>query len=463
MFRLFQKVDAKPRYKGCMSFKKIFSSSNRYKINDVIAIVFTQNQTAMTSIARTASFMKTSSFFQSVLVIAATILLLWAALGCNSNGPTPAGEEVKIPENFAGRTDEFAFQFFKRLTDEENPSKNVFVSPLSLHMALGMLVNGANGQTADEIQKTLKLEGISLADANATYLKLMEGLPKADPKVTLSLANSVWNRDTFKPETDFVNILKDSFKADALAFSSSDPSPLNNWASSKTNGKIKKVLDSIEPQMVLFLMNALYFKGDWTTSFDAKSTSDYPFHLANDQTKNVKMMQLKSKLPFANRDGYFAYELPYGNGQYAMTVLVPTGTNGVSNLINKLTATEWTQLQENLKEVDKLSIGLPRFTLEYEIVLNEVLKKMGMSTAFIPNTADFTKINKNGNLNVGFVKQNTFVAVDEKGTEAAAVTTIGIELTSLPQTYYADRPFVFIIHEKSSKTVLFMGKMVNPS
>ncbi|MFN8348009.1 MAG: serpin family protein [Spirosomataceae bacterium] len=417
----------------------------------------------MTSIARTASFMKTASFFQSVLVIAATILLLWAALGCHSNGPAPAGEEVKIPENFAGRTDEFAFQFFKKLNDEENASKNVFVSPLSLHMALGMLVNGANGQTADEIQKTLKLEGISLADANATYLKLMEGLPKADPKVTLSLANSVWNRDTFKPETDFINILKDSFKADALSFSGTDASPFNNWASNKTNGKIKKVLDSIEPQMVLFLMNALYFKGDWKTSFDEKSTSDYPFRLTNDQTKSVKMMQLKSKLPFANRDGYFAYELPYGNGQYAMTVLVPTGTNGVSNLINKLTATEWNQLQENLKEVDKLSIGLPRFTLEYEIVLNEVLKKMGMPTAFIPNTADFTKINKNGNLNVGFVKQNTFVAVDEKGTEAAAVTTIGIELTSLPQTYYADRPFLFVIHEKSSKTVLFMGKMVNPA
>ena len=326
----------------------------------------------MTSIARTASIMKTASFFQSVLVIAATLLLLWAALGCSSNSLTPSGEEVKIPEDFANRKGDFAFDFFKKLNDAEPADKNVFVSPLSLHMALGMLLNGANEQTADEIQKTLKLNGISLADANTTYLKLMEGLPKADPKVTLGLANSVWNRDTFKPETDFVNILKESFKADATQFSGSDASPLNTWASNKTNGKIKKVLDSIEPQMVLFLMNALYFKGDWTTSFDEKKTSDYPFQLGNDQTKNVKMMQLKSKLSFAKRDGYFAYELPYGNGRYAMTVLVPTGTEEVNNLVTKLTADEWNQLQQGLKEVENLQIGLPRFTLEYEVYLNEV-------------------------------------------------------------------------------------------
>ena len=148
--------------------QKIFSSSNRYKTNDIVALVSSKKQTAMTSIARTAFSMKTSSFFQSVLVIAATLLLLWAALGCNSTSPTPSGEEVKIPKDFASRTGDFAFDFFKKLNDAEPTDKNVFVSPLSLHMALGMLLNGANGQTADEIQKTLKLNGISLADANAT-------------------------------------------------------------------------------------------------------------------------------------------------------------------------------------------------------------------------------------------------------------------------------------------------------
>ncbi len=415
----------------------------------------------MTTLFRTASIMKTSSFFQSLFVIAATLLLLWAAIGCSSGGPAPSGVEVTISGDFASRTDDFAFDFFKKLNEGEKPEKNVFVSPLSLHMALGMLVNGANGKTAEEIQQTLKLNGISLTDANATYQKLIEGLPKADPKVTLGLANSVWNRDSFQPETDFINILKQSFQAEASSFSGSDATPLNNWASDKTNGKIKKVLDKIEPQMVLFLMNALYFKGDWKTSFDTQKTSDYPFQLSTSQTKQVKMMQMKDKISFANREGYFAYELPYGNGQYAMTVMVPTGNTDINSLISKLSPTEWSDLQKSLKEVNNLQIGLPRFTLEYEVYLNEVLKKMGMPTAF-SDDADLTKINKAGNLKVGFVKQNTYVGVDEKGTEAAAVTTIGVELTSVPQTYYADRPFVIVINEKSSNTVLFMGKIVNP-
>lgn len=409
--------------------------------------------------------MKSASFFQSVLVIAATLLLLWAALGCSSQQPNPneVGTPVEVSEKFANQTNDFAFAFFKKLNEQTTQAdKNVFVSPLSLHTALGMLLNGANGKTADEIQETLKLTGITVAEANQAYQQLIEGLPKADPKVTLGIANSVWYRNTFQPETDFLSIMKTWFKSNVNQFTGSDATPLNQWASDKTNGKITKVLDNIDPQMVLFLMNALYFKGDWKISFDEKKTSDYPFQLMNGQTKEVKMMQLEEKLRLGSRNGYFAYELPYGNGQYNMTVLVPSEGSSVVDLVKNLTVTEWTQLQQAMRETPKTKIGLPKFTLEYEIVLNEVLQQMGMPTAFIPGSADLTKINKNGKLNVGFVKQNTFVAVDEKGTEAAAVTTIGIELTSLPQTYYADRPFVFVISEKTSNTILFMGKMMNP-
>jgi len=259
--------------------------------------------------------------------------------------------------------------------------------------------------------------------------------------------------------------MKSWFKADVTSYTGSDASPLNQWASDKTNGKIKKVLDNIEPQMVMFLMNALYFKGDWKTSFAEKLTSDYPFQLTDTQTKNVKMMFLEDNVRVGTRATYFAYELPYGNGQYTMTVIVPKDGNQVANLIANFSANEWSQLQESMKEVPKAKIGLPKFTLEYEVKLNSVLQTMGMPTAFIPGVADLTKISSKGGLNVGFVKQNTFVAVDEKGTEAAAVTTIGVELTSAgPNNYYhADRPFMFVISEKTSNTVLFMGKMLDPS
>lgn len=406
--------------------------------------------------------MKTSSFFQSVLVIAATILLLWAAVACTDQPTLPAGENVKIAESFASKTDDFAFEFFKQLNDYENPNKNVFVSPLSLHVALGMLLNGANGSTASEIKKTLKISDMSIEEANKTYQTLMEGLPKADPKVTLGMANSVWNRNSFAVEPTYTQTLKDWFKADVGQFVGSDATPLNNWASNKTNGKIKKVLDTIDPAMVLALMNALYFKGDWTKSFDEKQTSDYPFQMGATRTKNVKMMQMTEKLRAGRRDNYVAYELPYGNGRFAMTVLIPQGNTSVGDVIKQLNANEWAKLQQQMQETPSLSVGLPRFTLEYEVTLNDVLKKMGMTTAFEQGTADFSKINRNGGLNVSFVKQNTFVAVDEKGTEAAAVTTIGIELTSIGASYYADRPFVLVISEKSSDTILFMGKMVNP-
>lgn len=426
---------------------------------------FLQKNTAMIFLLSLETNMKSSSF-QSVLVIVATLLLLWAALGCNSRSMSPNndGKSVEIPARFASQTNDFAFEFFRKLNDESlQTNKNVFVSPLSLHIALGMLLNGANGKTADEIQQTLKLNAISVGEANQAYQKLMEGLPQADPQVTLNMANSVWHRNTFQPETDFLTTMKSGFKAEVSPFVGTDATPLNEWASDKTNGKIKKVLDSIDPAMVMFLMNALYFKGDWKISFDEKKTIDYPFQIAEGQMKSVKMMQMEEKLRLATRDSYFAYELPYGNGQYAMTVLVPKNGKNVADLIKNLTAKEWSQLQSSMQETPKVKIGLPKFTLAYEVVLNEVLQKMGMPTVFIPNVADLTKINKNGNLNVGFVKQNTFVGVDEKGTEAAAVTTIGIEVTSIGQTYYADRPFVFIIQEKTSNTILFMGKMINPS
>lgn len=422
----------------------------------------------MTRALSLETIMKSSSFFQSVMVIVATLFLLWAALGCTSSTPSVDNDmtPVTISSKFSNQTNEFAFEFFKTLNNEAaQKNKNVFASPLSLHTALGMLLNGANGKTADEIQKTLKLSGTSLAEANKIYQKLMEELPKADAKVTLGLANSVWYRNTFQPETDFLNTMKTWFKADVTSFTGSDAAPLNQWASDKTNGKIKKVLDTIDPQMVMFLMNALYFKGDWKYSFSEKLTSDYPFQLSNGESKNVKMMVLENTIRVGVRDTYFAYELPYGNGQYTMTVIVPISTSQVSDLINNFSATEWATLQSSMKDTPKAKIGLPKFTLEYEANLNNVLKTMGMPTAFIPNSADLTKISAKGGLNVGFVKQNTFVAVDEKGTEAAAVTTIGIELTSAGPSnyYYADRPFMFVISEKTSNTILFMGKMLEPS
>lgn len=399
------------------------------------------------------------------------------AVSCHRQDVAPGGStaaNLRVSAPFAAQTTDFAFDFAKQVSKQEGAAKNTFISPLSLHIALGMIMNGANGQTAQEIQKTLKLDAQTLAEANATYQNLIENLPGVDSKVTLTLANSVWYRNTFAVATSFQDLLRQSFKAEVSAQDFSDPATvgrINNWASQQTNGRIPKVIDQITNDNVLFLLNALYFKGDWKTQFKPESTVETPFWLPDGNRVNVPMMRLETDLRRAFKPNYVAFELPYGSDRYAMTVLLPAPTAqntmlpttppSADALLQSLTGAEWTQLQKDMT-TGKIDIGLPRFTLSYEIKLNDALKAMGMPTAFT-DRADFTKINPNGGLFLSFVKQNTYVAVDEKGTEAAAVTTGGISVTSMPVPYLCDRPFVFIIHEKTSGTVLFVGKVADPT
>ncbi|GAB3332884.1 serpin family protein [Larkinella ripae] len=399
----------------------------------------------------------------------ATAVFLTTA-GCqtaNDQSPNPGTGGLKPTAEarlFAQKTNDFSFDFLKRVNEQHKKDDNIFVSPLSLHMALGMLLNGAAGQTADEMKKAMHLDGVSLADANLTYEFLMQGLPTADPKVTTKLANSIWYRNGFSVEPSYFNATKKTFNAQISGEDFSNPTPvinkINQWASDNTNAKIKKVIQEIKDDQVLFLLNALYFKGDWKYQFDPKNTFDSPFALVSGSEKQVKMMNLNTSLRHAFRPTYGAFELPYGDGTYAMTVLLPTGSSTADAIIKNLNATEWADLQLAMKE-SKVAVGLPKFTMEYEATLNDALAQMGMPTAF-SNGADFSGISTKQGLKVSYVKQNTFVAVDEKGTEAAAVTSIGVEVTSMPPSLICDRPFVFLITEKGTGSVLFMGKIVNP-
>ena len=393
------------------------------------------------------------------------------AVSCKSTNvtPTPGTDtptgDLRVSAPFAQQTTQFAFDLAKRVTAKEGPSKNVFISPLSLHMALGMVLNGANAQTAQEIQKTLNLDAQTLAEANQTYQNLMVNLPAIDSeKVTLQLANSLWYRNTFAVATTFQDVLKQTFNAKVSAENFNEQATvgkINAWASEKTNGKIPKVLDAIQPSNVMFLLNALYFKGDWKTQFLPASTIDAPFKLASGGETTVRMMRQETNLRRTFRPNYAAFELPYGSGQFAMTVLLPSESTTADALLNDLTSADWTQLQKDMIP-GKMDIGLPKFTLSYEINLNNILSDMGMPTAFT-DRADFSRMNATGGLTLSFVKQNTFVAVDEKGTEAAAVTTVGVSTTAFNPTMLCDRPFVFVIHEKTSGTILFVGKIADPT
>jgi serpin B len=237
---------------------------------------------------------------------------------------------------------------------------------------------------------------------------------------------------------------------------------MNQWASDNTNGKIPKVLDEISWEAVMFLMNALYFKGDWTWQFDPDKTKDGDFLMEDGSTVTVPVMYGNVPVKVHAGSGYTAAEMFYGRKNFSMVLMVPQGS--VDDFIESFTAEEFQDLTTALDEIPEpveKDVFIPKFKFDYEKILTDQLKTLGMIDAFDPILADFSGISDTP-IFISFVKQNTFIEVNEEGTEAAAVTTIGFEFTSI-ESFSADRPFVFAIRERTTNTLLFVGKVLDPS
>lgn len=409
--------------------------------------------------------------FTGVSLFTAVILTAGCSKGLHT-GETPSktGEapvqEIKVSSAVVTNVNGFAFRLMNKIQETEPEQDNIFVSPLSLHMDLGMLLNGAEGNTYDEMAKLLDVNNLSLEDINKVYGTLLDKLPNVDPKVKLGLYNSVWYKKLIPFEPDYIKGLKDDFQAEVsgLDFKSTDTSYINKWVRDKTNNKIQKVLDKIDGQDVMYLLNALYFKGSWSTQFEKSKTIDADFHLENGQTSRVKMMNNTDD--FFHYDGadYAAVRLPYGNGQFCMTIILPKEGKNIGELMTTFSETDWNQLQSGMIK-GKVQIGLPRFTVpKYDIKLNDILKDMGMKSAFSDATANFKKMSKISGLFLSFIKQDSYLRVDEEGTEAAAVTTGGMVVTSMPiiPRIICDHPFGLVISEQTSNTILFMGRIMAP-
>lgn len=386
------------------------------------------------------------------------VLISLVAFTACSEKNVPESASVDIPAEFSAKTTSFAVDFWR--TYEKENGGSYFLSPLSLNIALGMLLNGAEGETKAEIQKMLGFSDADLAVINTSYAELIAKLPNVDPKVTNTTANSVWYRKEFTVESTYLDALKKSFNAGVYPedFSSkATVDKINRWAAENTNNKIKQVIEQIEANQVMFLMNALYFKGDWTQEFDEKNTSKAPFHGAKKETSQ-DFMYLQKEFGYTQNEAFQMVELPYGNEKYAFVAMLPvSGT--ADDMIKGLTRDQWDAARGRLKKT-KIELFLPKFKMESSKNLNEVLKAMGMKKAFT-DMAELGKISKEAKLFVDFVKQDTYLSVDEKGSEAAAVTTIGIGLTSAPMypVFRCDRPFAFAIVEKTSDTIQFIGKV----
>ena len=407
-------------------------------------------------------------------IVLLSLFFIFGYTACTKDNPdqepdlTPKSLELnaKAPEVIANGN-EFGVELFTKVAVEEE--KNLMLSPLSASTALTMLLNGCGGDTYDQLKKTLKYpEDMSISEVNEVYKSLVNQLLTVDPKVKLALANAIFYRESFSVKPPFLNTMSSDFGAQTEGLDFALPSALttiNKWASDNTNGKIPKVLDEISPDAVMFLMNALYFKGDWSYQFDKALTSDRPFYIPGGNSVNVSTMNGKVGSKVTGGDNYKAIELPYGRTNFTMVIIVPDET--LASFNSSFTAERWnaiTSAFDGQQEYGEMIVYMPKFKFSYEKVLNDQLQSMGMIDAFNSSLANLSGIS-DASIFVSFVKQNTFVEVDEKGTEAAAVTTIGVEVTSVPpqsKQFIIDKPFIFAIRERTTNALLFIGQIVNP-
>jgi serine protease inhibitor len=357
----------------------------------------------------------------------------------------------------------FAFDLLRN-TISSSGETNVFISPLSVSIALGMAWNGANGQTKTEMETVLKMNGMYATDINSYYKVMQSTLPGIDPTTKLSIANSLWYKTGFPVKTDFLKVNTDYFGAyvKELDFSKAwAVDTINNWCAKKTNNLITKPLDRIDANDVMFLVNAIYFKGIWRKKFDKVNTLESNF--TNELGSQLKVNMMYQKDTFAyNVDSYAQYlDMPYGNKAFSMTVVLPVDGKTTADVLNYLTADRWNSILESMP-TKQVEVYMPRFKTQNNFMLNDPLKNMGMNLAFT-DFADFTNI-ADMRLAISRVIHDTYVEVTEEGTEAAAVTIIAIMTTSMPMPvptpiFRANKPFLYVIREKSTGVILFMGKM----
>lgn len=401
-----------------------------------------------------------------------TIALLIAFSACSKSKNDPIPQEptpIHLSGKAAGvitKSNQFGIELFKAVALDDQDA-NLMISPLSASVALTMLLNGCDAETYNQIHDMLGYDGLSTDEINAAYNSLVQQLLAADPSTQLALANAVWYRNNFSFHDSYLQSMQTNFDAriEALDFNApSAPQTINQWASDNTNGKITQVINQIPEDAVMFLMNALYFKGSWTKKFKIENTHNSPFTLDDGSVINIPTMHgtIPAKGYYGN--DYKAIELFYGRKNFSMIIVVPNV--GLSTFMQNVTPETWDSITTAMDDEiipTNIEVSLPKFTFDYEKQLNDQLKTLGMTDAFDGTVANLSKIS-DASLYVSFVKQNTFVEVNEEGTEAAAVTVVGISYTSIgdSQQFIVDKPFVFAIREQTTNTLLFIGQVINP-
>ncbi|TVQ70921.1 MAG: hypothetical protein EA363_06930 [Balneolaceae bacterium] len=360
-------------------------------------------------------------------------------------------------------SNDFTFALLGKLAETAS-DESFFASPLSISMAFGMALNGADGETYEQMRGFFGHDGLSNEEINTAFRDLIDLLTRLDPQVRMEIANSVWYRRGFEVLEEFLQTNAEYFDAEIADLDFGDPAAvdiINGWISDKTNGLIDEMIEEIGPDVVMYLINAIYFKADWTVQFDPDDTRDEKFTTGTGEQIDVPMMRVREAFGYFENGDWQVVDLPYGDGAFSFTAFLPADRHNLGEFAGALTRQEFDAITSQIVE-DTVNVYLPRFEIDYDYEdIMEDLQAMGLTLPFLAGEADFSRIHPEEELFISNVMHRAVIKVDEEGSEAAAVTVIEISRTSVgPQelTIRLDRPFLFFIRENNSNTILFKGK-----
>lgn len=389
--------------------------------------------------------------------------------GCEKQDANVNREPITLTteqKQIVSSSNTFGLEIFKTALSNAEAGENVFVSPLSISLALSMLYNGSATITKDELIEGLGYIGLTDEQVNISNRDLINALINADPKVKMEIANSIWYKNTFQAKQSFLATNKEYLNAEVRSsnFDVDTKNAINSWVSDATHDKITTIIEEIPRGAIMYLINAIYFKGIWKYTFDSKNNQMLDFNLLNGNKKQSEFMVQEGTFETMQNDLFTAVNLPYGDGNFSMMVFVPKVDKNYKDVLEALNQQNWATWNNSLTAVNNFKVYFPKFKFSYKNNLNDELNALGMKSMFTQE-ADLTGINEVEEISVSEVLHKTFVEVNEEGTEAAAVTSIEIKLTSVgtePAELKADKPFIFVIKEKETNSLLFMGVLNEP-
>ena len=431
-------------------------------------------------------------------ILLAAVVLSGALLSCSSSEEEESvdlgeaktvvnmlseAQPIQLTEaqiQFANDNNSFTLNFLKTVNDVDKTGKSFIYSPLSITYVLGMINDAAVGETEKEMEQTLGFHEGGIQAVNDYCKKLIDGLPKVDDKVTLNIANAIFVNKDYTLKEQFQQDMQTYYDAKAEALDFSSPQTLghiNGWCKEKTNDMIPTILDEVDPAMVSYLLNAIYFKADWASKFDQKNTKEETFSTESGKTK-LPLMHQNVLINYLKNDTYSAVEMPYGNSYWKMTIMLPEEGKSTDDIVNRIANCGFLEghgfcgtMGDNYMSYE-VDLKLPRFEtssdtdeLDIEKGLVGMMQKMGIHLAFDDNFAEIPNMCELP-VYIDMMRQKAKIKVNEEGSEAAAVTVAGMmEMSAISEpieypkaTFHANRPFVYVISEVSSGVILFVGK-----